>query len=124
MMGSTNQESPPKKESEQHHVFPWVSLVDFPPFFTNHDWSTLLNPYFWGGYVRGGGWLTSHDDSGFPMVTPLQVTCVDLNGCSWMEVTGTPVTPWETVENDVAQRGGLEKTCGIPFKSTYQSVFS
>ena len=51
------------------------------------------------------------------MVTPLQVTCVDLNGCSWMEVTGTPVTPWETVENDVAQRGGLENTWLVEFHS-------
>ena len=21
----------------------------------------LIRPYFWGGYVRGGGWLTSHN---------------------------------------------------------------
>ena len=42
---------------------------------------------------------------------------MDLNGCSWMEVTGTPVTPWETVENDVAQRGGLENTWLVEFHS-------
>ena len=56
-------------------------MVDFPPLLQHSQWSL-----------------------------PLQVTCVDLNGCSWMESsTGSelPVTPWETVENDVAQRGGL-----------------
>ena len=21
----------------------------------------LIRPYFWGGYIGGGGWLTSHD---------------------------------------------------------------
>ncbi|CAL1148755.1 unnamed protein product [Cladocopium goreaui] len=35
----------------------------------------------------------------------LQVTCVDLNGHDWMASTGTPVAPWESVENDLAQRG-------------------
>ncbi len=23
----------------------------------------LIRPYFWGGYVRGGGWLTSHKET-------------------------------------------------------------
>ena len=22
----------------------------------------LIRPYFWGGYVRGGGWLNSHNE--------------------------------------------------------------
>ena len=34
-----------------------------------------------------------------------QVTCLDLNGHDWMGSKTTPVAPWESVENDLAQRG-------------------